>query len=92
MSEQTVKRLSLTISEALAAVGIFIASLSALTGWVILPEQVRVLRADNDKQDVRIAMIERVTQEKAEAVARIDERTMRIEKTLNRLNEVHTEK
>lgn len=76
--------LRLTFSEAVAAVAMLVALFSALSGWVVLPEQVRYVREENIKQDTRISTIEAVAQERAETLARIDERTKRIEAALSR--------
>jgi hypothetical protein len=79
--------LRLTLSEAIAALALLVALFSALSGWIVLPEQVRYVREENIKQDTRITAIEAVAQERAETLARIDERTKRIEERLqsNRL-------
>ena len=79
--------IKLTFSEAIAAIAMLVALFSALSGWIVLPEQVRHVREENIKQDARIASIEAVAQERAETLARIDERTKRIEERLqsNRL-------
>jgi hypothetical protein len=71
--------LRLTFSEAVAAVAMLVALFSALSGWIVLPEQVRYVREENARQDTRITAIESVAQERAETLARIDERTKRIE-------------
>lgn len=76
--------IKLTFSEAVAAVAMLVALFSALSGWVVLPEQVRYVRDENIKQDTRITAIEVVAQERAETLARIDERTKRIEAALAR--------
>lgn len=82
--EQKPSRLTVSVAEIIAALGVLIASVSLFTGFVILPEQVRTLRADNDKQDVRISVLEKTFSEKAETIARIDERTKRIEAAVSR--------
>jgi urease gamma subunit len=71
--------LRLTFSEAVAAIAMLVALFSALSGWIVLPEQVRYVREENARQDTRITAIESVAQERAETLARIDERTKRIE-------------
>ena len=72
----------LTISEAIALVAIMVAAFSALNGWIVLPEQMRALRESDSRQDARMDMIERVAQDRGETLARIDERTKRIEERL----------
>ena len=72
----------LTISEAIALVAIMVAAFSALNGWIVLPEQMRGLRESDSRQDARMDMIERVAQDRGETLARIDERTKRIEERL----------
>jgi hypothetical protein len=74
--------LRLTFSEAVASVAMLVALFSALSGWVVLPEQVRYVREENARQDTRITAIEMAAQERAETLARIDERTKRIEERL----------
>jgi hypothetical protein len=76
--------IKLTFSEAVAAIAMLVALFSALSGWIVLPEQVRYVREENIKQDTRISAIEAVAQERAETLARIDERTKRIEAALSR--------
>lgn len=77
-------RLTVSVAEIIAALGVLIASVSLFAGLIVLPEQVRTLRADNDKQDVRISILEKTFTEKAETIARIDERTKRIEAAVSR--------
>lgn len=72
----------LTIGELIAGIGLLVALLSALNGWFVLPEQVRYVRDENARQDQRILAIENTAQERAETLARIDERTKRIEEVL----------
>ena len=72
----------LTISEAIALVAIMVAAFSALNGWIVLPEQMQALRESDSRQDARMDMIERVAQDRGETLARIDERTKRIEERL----------
>ena len=72
----------LTISEAIALVAIMVAAFSALNGWIVLPKQMRALRESDSRQDARMDMIERVAQDRGETLARIDERTKRIEERL----------
>ena len=72
----------LTISEAIALVAVLVAAFSALNGWIVLPEQMRGLRENDARQDARMSIIEKVAQDRAETLARIDERTKRIEERL----------
>ena len=52
---------------------------SALNGWVVLPEQMRTIQANDAKQDARIEVIQKEAVARNETLARIDERTKRIE-------------
>jgi hypothetical protein len=52
---------------------------SALNGWIVLPEQMRHLQNSDAKQNASIEMIQREAQSRSETLARIDERTKRIE-------------
>ena len=70
------------MSEAVALVAVMVAAFSALNGWIVLPEQMRALRESDSRQDARMDMIERVAQDRGETLARIDERTKRIEERL----------
>jgi len=70
------------MSEAVALVAVMVAAFSALNGWIVLPEQMRGLRESDSRQDARMDMIERVAQDRGETLARIDERTKRIEERL----------
>lgn len=70
------------MSEAVALVAVIVAAFSALNGWIVLPEQMRGLRESDSRQDARMDMIERVAQDRGETLARIDERTKRIEERL----------
>jgi hypothetical protein len=72
----------MTMSEAVALVAVMVAAFSALNGWIVLPEQMRGLRESDSRQDARMDMIERVAQDRGETLARIDERTKRIEERL----------
>ena len=51
----------------------------ALNGWVVLPEQMRTIQANDAKQDARIEVIQKEAVARNETLARIDERTKRIE-------------
>ena len=72
----------LTVSELIAGVGLLIAILAALNGWIVLPEQVRAVQSNDAKQDVRIEAIQKEAVIRNETLARIDERTKRIEEYL----------
>ena len=72
----------LTMSELIAGIALLITLFSALNGWIILPEQMRTVQASDAKQDAKIEMIQKDAQERSETLARIDERTKRIEEYL----------
>jgi hypothetical protein len=72
----------LTMSELIAGVGLLIAVLAALNGWIVLPEQVRAVQSNDAKQDARIELIQKEAVVRNETLARIDERTKRIEDVL----------
>lgn len=80
--DKLVRGVNLTTGELIAGIGLLVAIMSSLNGWFVLPEQVKSVRDENARQDVRIQAIEDVAQEKAEILARIDERTRRIEEVL----------
>ncbi len=69
----------LTMSELIAGVALMITLFSALNGWIVLPEQMRHLQNSDAKQDARIEMINQENIARSETLARIDERTKRIE-------------
>ena len=82
MSIETVRNergVKLTMSELIAGVALMVTAFSALNGWVVLPEQMRVVQANDAKQDARIELIQKDAQVRSEVLARIDERTKRIE-------------
>lgn len=72
----------LTMSELIAGLALIITAFSALNGWIVLPEQMRSIQANDAKQDAKIEIIQSEAQERAETLARIDERTKRIEEYL----------
>lgn len=74
--------IKLTMSELIAGLALMITAFSALNGWVVLPEQMRSIQANDAKQDAKIAVIQEEAQDRAETLARIDERTKRIEEYL----------
>ena len=69
----------LTMSELIAGVALMVTLFSALNGWIVLPEQMRNIQANDAKQDARIEVIQKENQARNETLARIDERTKRIE-------------
>jgi hypothetical protein len=71
--------IKLTMSELIAGIALLVTLFSALNGWIILPEQMQTLRASDAKQDARIEMMNQENQVRNETLARIDERTKRIE-------------
>jgi hypothetical protein len=82
MSIQEVRNergVKLTMSELIAGIALLVTLFSALNGWIILPEQMQNLRANDAKQDARIEVIQKEAVARNETLARIDERTKRIE-------------
>jgi hypothetical protein len=71
--------IKLTMSEFIAGVALMVTLFSALNGWIVLPEQMRHLQNSDAKQNASIEMIQRDAQTRSEILARIDERTKRIE-------------
>ena len=69
----------LTMSELVAGIALMVTLFSALNGWIILPEQMRNLQNNDAKQSATIEMIQKENQSRSETLARIDERTKRIE-------------
>ena len=74
--------IKLTMSELIAGVALMVTLFSALNGWIVLPEQMRHLQNSDAKQNASIEMIQRDAQTRSETLARIDERTKRIEEYL----------
>jgi hypothetical protein len=72
----------LTMSELIAGIALIITAFSALNGWIVLPEQMRAVQGNDAKQDAKIELIQRDAQSRSETLARIDERTQRIEEYL----------
>lgn len=72
----------LTMSELIAGVALIVTLFSALNGWIVLPEQMRAVQGNDAKQDAKIELIQRDAQSRSETLARIDERTQRIEEYL----------
>jgi septal ring factor EnvC (AmiA/AmiB activator) len=69
----------LTMSELIAGIALMVTMFSALNGWVVLPEQMRTIQSNDAKQDARIEVIQKEAVQRNETLARIDERTKRIE-------------
>ena len=69
----------LTMSELVAGIALMVTMFSALNGWIILPEQMRSIQNNDAKQDATISMIQKDANIRSETLARIDERTKRIE-------------
>ncbi len=69
----------LTMSELIAGIALMVTAFSALNGWIILPEQMRSIQNNDAKQDAKIEVIQKDAQTRSETLARIDERTKRIE-------------
>jgi septal ring factor EnvC (AmiA/AmiB activator) len=67
------------MSELIAGIALMVTMFSALNGWVVLPEQMRSIQANDAKQDARIEVIQKEAVQRNETLARIDERTKRIE-------------
>ena len=72
----------LSVSEAIAALALVATVFSISQAWWILPEKVSRVEVENEKQEARIQKIESVAADRAETLARIDERTKRIEQIL----------
>jgi hypothetical protein len=73
----------ITVAELISGVALIITAFSALNGWIVLPEQVRTLKEADAIQNTKIAAIELAAQQKAEVLARIDERTLEIKKAID---------
>lgn len=71
-----------TFAELIAGAALLVTAMSAAYGWVVLPEQMRHVKESTEALDRRIVIIEGGNLERAETLARIDERTKRIEQTL----------
>ena len=82
MSIQPVRNergVKLTMSELIAGIALMVTMFSAINGWVVLPEQMRTIQSNDAKQDARIELIQKEAVQRNETLARIDERTKRIE-------------
>ena len=85
MSIETVRKergVRLTMSELIAGLALIVTSFSALNGWIVLPEQMRSIQSNDAKQDATIELIQKDAHARSETLARIDERTKRIEEYL----------
>jgi hypothetical protein len=71
-----------TFAELIAGTALIVTVLSAAYGWIVLPEQMRHVKDATMALDRRIVTIEGGNLERAETLARIDERTKRMEQTL----------
>ena len=69
----------LTMSELIAGFALMVTIFSALNGWIVLPEQMRHIQNNDAKQDARNELIQKEAVQRNETLARIDERTKRIE-------------
>ena len=72
----------LSVSEAIAALALVATVFSISQAWWILPEKVSRVEIENEKQESRLQKIEATAADRAETLARIDERTKRIEQIL----------
>ena len=70
------------MSELVAGLALMVTIFSALNGWIVLPEQMRHIQNNDAKQDARIELIQKEAVQRNETLARIDERTKRIEDVL----------
>lgn len=66
-------------SEIIAALALLITVVGSAQGWLILPEKVRTITDRTERLETRVYAFETIAQERAETLARIDERTKRIE-------------
>lgn len=76
----------MTLAEMIAGVALIATIFTALNGWIFLPEQVKSLRDNDSKQDAKIETIQKEAIIRSEVLARIDERTKRIEDGLKAKN------
>ena len=72
----------MSVGEFIAALALVATIFSASQAWWILPEKVSRVEVENEKQEQRLQKIESTASERAETLARIDERTKRIEQIL----------
>jgi hypothetical protein len=66
-------------SEIIAGIALIVTIFGSAQGWLILPEKVRSTQEQADKLESRVNSMEALANERAETLARIDERTKRIE-------------
>lgn len=91
MSTETVRNrpgIRLNVGETVAVLALIVTLISSFNGWWILPEKVLNLQKENDKQDERLSKIESVAADRAETLARIDERTKRIEDAIKQVHQI----
>ena len=76
----------MSVSELLAGIAILVAVMSGLNQWFVLPEQIKTIQVrqaevvlQNERQDGRMTSFEILANSRSEQLARIDERTKRIE-------------
>lgn len=74
--------IKMTVGEAVAVVALIVTILSSLNGWIVLPEKLHGVQEENARQDQRITAMETMAYQKSEILARIDERTRRIEEAV----------
>jgi hypothetical protein len=72
----------MSVGEFIAALALVATVFSASQAWWILPEKVNRVEIENEKQEQRLQKIEATAADRAETLARIDERTKRIEQIL----------
>lgn len=73
---------SIISSEIIAGIALLVTIFGSAQGWLILPEKVRVTQEHANKLEQRINSMESLANERAETLARIDERTKRIEQII----------
>jgi len=73
------KNRSFVSSEIIAGVALIVTIFGSAQGWLILPEKVRAQAERTDRLESKVTSIETLASERAETLARIDERTKRIE-------------
>ena len=69
-------------SEIIAGIALIVTIFGSAQGWLILPEKVRATQEQAEKLEHRLNRVEDLANERAETLARIDERTKRIEQVL----------
>jgi hypothetical protein len=76
------KNRSFISSEIIAGIALIVTIFGSAQGWLILPEKVRSQSERTDRLEHKVNSIEALASERAETLARIDERTKRIEAVL----------